>query len=84
MITPEIRFFHSPDVEDLEGYVPPDPANFAFLLQIMVGPNGGEGHEAFDLQVVTPQWLEDRYAADGLASVERHQDDSRIESNGTR
>ncbi len=70
MITPEVRFFHSPDVEDLEGYRPTDPGNFSLLLQIMVGPSGEEGHEAFDVQLATPQWLEERNAGDGFASGE--------------
>ena len=29
----EVRRFHSPDITDLDAYMPLDPANFAFLLQ---------------------------------------------------
>lgn len=58
MITPEIKYFHSPDADDLGRYEPPDPDKFALLVQIMVGPSGTEGEESFDVQVVTPGWLE--------------------------
>lgn len=66
MITPKIRAFHSPDVDDLAGYRPPGD-DFALLVQMLIGPDDGEGEEAFDVQVVTPAWLEQRYAGDGLA-----------------
>lgn len=66
MITPKIRAFHSPDVDDLEGHRPSGD-EFALLVQMLIGPDGGEGEEAFDVQVVTPAWLEQRYASDGLA-----------------
>ena len=66
MITPKIRAFHSPDVDDLEGYRPLGD-EFALLLQMLIGPDGGEGEEAFDVQVVSPAWLERCYAGDGLA-----------------
>jgi Immunity protein 8 len=67
VITPNIRAFHSPDVDDLEGYRPPGD-EFALLVQMLSGPDGGQGEEAFDVQVVTPAWLEQRYASDGLVS----------------
>ena len=53
----QIKRFHSPDVSDLRAYRPADPQDFAFLLQVMVGPEGAEGEESFDIQVCTPQWL---------------------------
>jgi Immunity protein 8 len=54
----EVKRFHSPDVFDLASYRPPDPANFGFLLQVMVGPTGAEGEESVDLVVCTQAWLE--------------------------
>lgn len=65
MIRPQIRAFHSPDVDDLEGHRP--AGEFALLVQMLIGPDGDEGEESFDVQVVTPAWLEQRYASDGLA-----------------
>ena len=53
----EIKYLHSPDVEDLSAFWPKDPACFAFLLQVMVGPKGAEGEESFDIHVCTPKWL---------------------------
>ena len=67
MITPKIKAFHSPDVDDLEAYRPPGAA-FALLVQMLIGPDGSEGEESFDVQVVTPAWLEQRYASDGLVA----------------
>lgn len=59
MIEAELKRLHSPDVFDLRAFRPPDPERFAFLLQVMVGPRGGEGEESFDVEVCTPQWLMD-------------------------
>lgn len=57
----EIREFHSPDVYDLSNFVPDDGEKFAFLLQVMVGPEGEEGEESFDIEVCTPKWLAETY-----------------------
>ncbi len=35
---------------------------------MLIGPDGGEGEEAFDVQIVTPGWLEERCASEGLAA----------------
>jgi Immunity protein 8 len=67
MITPEIRYFHSPDADDLSAFKPTDE-RFSLLVQMVVGPSNGEGEESFDVQVVTPQWLEDRCSTDGPMS----------------
>lgn len=71
MITPEIKYFFSPDIDDLEHHEPPDPESFRFLLQMMVGPAGAPGEESFDVQVVTPAWLEARVARTGIVSGAR-------------
>lgn len=52
----ELKFLHSPDV-DLDSYYPEDPSNFSFLLQAMIGIEGKDGHDSFDIMVYTPQWL---------------------------
>lgn len=57
----ELKRVHSPDVEDLENYVPSVIDNFGFLLQIEVGPKGSQSADTFDVMVCTPQWLKQRY-----------------------
>lgn len=53
-----LKYLHSPDIEDLDCYVPPDPSSFGFLLQAMFGAEGGPGEESFDMIVCTPAWLQ--------------------------
>lgn len=58
----ELKRLHSPDIYDLEHYQPKNPENFGFILQAMVGPEGMEGEESFDIEICTPRWLEDTYS----------------------
>ncbi|WP_187669686.1 immunity 8 family protein [Zestomonas carbonaria] len=60
----ELKRLHSPDVYDLESFQPENPEVFGFLLQVMVGPEGKEGEESFDIEVCTPRWLENTYGMD--------------------
>jgi hypothetical protein len=52
-----LKRLHSPDVDDLASYIPEDPEDFVFLLQMMVGPDGAEGEESFDVTVCSPKWM---------------------------
>jgi Immunity protein 8 len=52
----ELRRLHSPDIDDLASYAP-SQGTFGFLLQVMAGPQGGEGEESFDVLVCTLEWL---------------------------
>jgi hypothetical protein len=56
-----IKYIHSPDIKDLPTYKPEDSESFSFLLQVMVGPNNQEGEESFDIEVVTPKYLLEKY-----------------------
>jgi Immunity protein 8 len=59
----ELKYFNSPDINDLENFKPQDPKNFGFLLQIFVGLKGGDGEESFDIIVCTPSWLDSTYSS---------------------
>jgi len=65
-IEPEIKRLHSPDVADLTTYVPEDPTDFGFLLQIIVGPVGREGEESFDVMVCTARWVGSHLGAERI------------------
>ena len=67
----ELKRLHSPDIDDLEHYKPERPDQFGFLLQAMVGPEGKDGEESFDIEVCTPKWLEETYGVDDVV-IGRH------------
>lgn len=52
-----LKRLYSPDIYNLESYIPPEEENFCFLLQAMIGSLGGDGEESFDIEVCTPIWL---------------------------
>lgn len=52
-----IKNIFSPDVDMLETYQPEKNDEFSFLLQLIVGPEGEEGEEAFNIEVCTPKWI---------------------------
>lgn len=51
-----LKHLHSPDI-DLQAYRPAEEDNFSFLLQAMIGPEGDDASESFDIVVCTPKWL---------------------------
>lgn len=72
IIRPRLKRLHSPDVFDLESFVPEDPACFGFLLQAMFGPDGGEGEESFDILVCTPTKLAPEVESKGIVDGRHH------------
>ena len=71
MVTAQVKRLHSPDVGDLASYVPENPTDFGFLLQVIAGPAGARGEESFDVMVCTPRWLSQNLGPDGML-IERH------------
>jgi hypothetical protein len=65
----QLKELHSPDVPNLEDWMPDDGA-FRFLVQAMIGPLDGEGMESFDLCVCSPLWLVGEMAGKGIRSCE--------------
>ena len=65
-MTPEVKRLHSPDVAELAAYVPPDPGDFGFLLQVMVGPIGRDAEESFDVVVCTARWISNHLGPEGI------------------
>jgi hypothetical protein len=53
----ELKRLHSPDIDDLSTYRPTETDEFCFLLQVIAGPEGLDGEEAFDVVVCTPKWI---------------------------
>jgi hypothetical protein len=67
----ELKRLHSPDVENLESYVPKPSDDFGFLLQVMVGPKNEPGEESFAVLVCTPDRLKRRHKSSDVV-VGRH------------
>lgn len=49
----EVRYFHSPDIPDLDGFRQPIDASAEALVQCFIGPRDSPGEESFDLTVRT-------------------------------
>lgn len=69
----EIKYLHSPDVNDLDSWEPADRANAGAFIQVMASPRGEPGEESFDLIVGTPAYLAEQGFADDefVLSVDR-------------
>jgi hypothetical protein len=65
-----LKSLHSPDVANLQDWSPEDEAVFGFALQAMIGPEDGDGAEAFDILVCSPGWLSNEMTDTGVRSGE--------------
>ncbi len=55
MVKPTLRYLHSPDVQDLRAFH--SSGAFCILVQALVGPEGFDSYESFDMLVCSPDWL---------------------------
>jgi Immunity protein 8 len=53
----QIRYLHSPDFPDLKIVSFAENEPFCLLVQAILGPDGEEGEESFDMMVCNPLWL---------------------------
>lgn len=65
MMKAELKRIHSPDA-DLDVYYPDDPENFSLFLQLMIGPEGEDSEESFDILICTPKWILDNKKLEGV------------------
>jgi hypothetical protein len=65
-----LRYLHCPDVHDLSTWVP--DGDFAILVQLLVGPEGEEGEESFDITLCSLGWLADRVQEDDVVDGRHH------------
>jgi Immunity protein 8 len=61
----QLKHLHSPDVDDLQAFCPQDPTTFRIFVQAMIGPEGEDSSESFDISVCTPSWLAAAAERDG-------------------
>ena len=60
------------DLEPDPATLPSDPAEFAFLARLYVGPPDSPGEESFDIIVCTPEWLSQQCQTNGGLYNPRH------------
>jgi len=70
-IRAELKWLHSPDVDDLALFRPEPEDKFGFLLQFFAGPEGKESEESFGVIVCSPRWLAETNASSDVV-VGRH------------
>ncbi|MEF2277661.1 immunity 8 family protein [Deinococcus sp. YIM 134068] len=59
----ELKEMFSPDLASpLQDYWPETEGNFGFSLRLMIGPEGSDAAESFDVFVCTPDWLKQEHA----------------------
>ena len=56
-----VKYFHSPDIEDLKNFKPKEEDSFGFLLQIIIGEKGKKWEESLDIEVCTPDLVTTKF-----------------------
>ncbi len=67
----ELKGLHSPDA-DLRIFTPSRPDNFGLLVQAMIGFEGSDASESFDVIVCSPAWLHDQCLKTGSGIFGTH------------
>jgi hypothetical protein len=62
----KLMSYTSPDIEDLWTYVPSEPDNFQFLLELFVGAEGESGEDMFCFVVGTPRFILEHNPPDAI------------------
>jgi hypothetical protein len=57
---PRIRTISTVTHEDLDSFHPEDITNFETTVRLMIGAEGEEGEESFDISVCALDWLNDQ------------------------
>lgn len=65
-----LKSYYSVNIENLESYIPNNPESYGFNLTLLVGPKDSDGEESFNIIVVTPKWLLEKYANPAFAKDE--------------
>jgi len=68
----QVRAVYTIDMDQIERHEPADLRHFRIWVRAMVGPEGTDGEESFDISVCTPSWLDDECRRNGFV-VGRHQ-----------
>jgi hypothetical protein len=63
---PTIRYVCTITHEEIESFHPQNPSNFETVVRMMIGPEGEQGEESFDISICTPDWLRDQCEQSGF------------------
>lgn len=67
----EVKGIFSTELDDLKHFVPME-RDFGILFRVMVGPEGMNGEESFDITVCTPGWFRQKYEFSDVVVVRHH------------
>src|SRR4051812_26196247 len=67
----DIKSFMSPDILDLNNFIPSDKLCFSFLLELEIGIKGKVESDVFSFQVCTPKWLQENHESSDIVFLSR-------------
>jgi Immunity protein 8 len=72
MIRAQLKGLYTLEMAKLDGFKPSDPECFQLYIRAMIGPEGQDGEESFDIKVCSPKWLEQECARSGYVFGRHH------------